>query len=191
MKKLLFIIIPIGILLISFTIKDNELQKIVVIVKDRNASTTYSESDAVICTGQEIGKVDSVKLIGGDPVYFITIHHDFRIPEGSKVMISDRSLFDKQIEFICSAQSKYKQIDTLYINPNPDDNKFKYTLEYTNLNIATSEEKVKLTEEINFISKFDSLNFNSYSKTGPFEDFNKSFIEFNNFLTNDTIINKK
>lgn len=190
MKIYLYIILPVAILLSSFSSRDGVTQRVVVVVKDRNAGTTYSESDYVVCAGEEIGKVDSVRLIEGDPVYFITIDDEFRIPAGSKVIISDRSLFDKQVEFITSAQLKYRDIDTFYIEPNPDDNKFKYTLKYENLNVATTEEKEKLAKDLEFLTKFDSLNINSYSKTGPTGDMKKVFNEINNFWKNDTI-NKK
>lgn len=190
MKKYLYIILPVAILLLSFSSRDGETQRVVVVVKDRSAGTTYSENEHVVCAGEEIGKVDSVRLIEGDPVYFITINDEFRIPTGSKVIISDRSLFDKQVEFITSAQLKYQDIDTFYIEPNPDDNKFKYTLKYENLNVATTEEKEKLAKDLKFLSKFDSLDINSYSKTGPTGDMKKVFNEINNFWKNDTI-NKK
>lgn len=191
MKKYLYLILPVVILLLSFTRKNGKTQQIVVIVKDRNAGKTYSESNPVVCAGQEIGKVDSLRLIKGDPVYFISISDEFRIPTGSKVIISERSLFEKQIEFISSAQLNYNEVDTLYINSNPNDDKFEYTLKYQNLNSATTEEKEKLAADLEYLSNFDSFKINSYSKVGPIGDMKKVFNEINDFWKNDTIKNKK
>ncbi len=175
--KYLIIIIPLGLILLGLTTrkKDKENQKLIVVVNEKKAGSVYSEKDAVVCMNKEIGKVDSVGLYDGNAVYFISMNDGFHIPVQSKVIRSDKSLFEKQIEFICSANSNFKTIDTFYIEANPEDELFKYSLEYQNLNKASEQEKQNFDNDVRRFIKYDSVKYTSYKIDGPNGNYEMKF----------------
>lgn len=184
--RYLLVILPITLILIALTIKASKNQKIIVVVKEKMAGSVYSKEDAVVCMNEAIGKVDSVGLYDGNAVYFISLYDGFHIPEQSKVIRSDKSILEKQIEFICSAKSNFKLIDTFYIEANPKDKLFNYTLEYQNLNKATEAEKEDFDSDVRRFIRYDSVKFTNYKVVGPNGNFGMKLNLINDFWKTDS-----